>query len=110
MTAAASFKDRVINSAERITKSCALRNHRCRTYCRTRGSLTDLPTQREPTVELIDDIRRFFVETGVTLDIKTDEGGLPIIIPIEEPLLQTAIMDDLLPRLSARFPRGHVNS
>lgn len=106
VTAAAYLKERVIDSADRESRKAA----HYATIVAERIAVLEallriLPTQREPTAELIHDIRRFFAETGVILDIKTDESGLPIIIPLEEPLLQTAIMDNLLPRLSARFPK-----
>jgi len=47
------------------------------------------------------DIRRFFAEAKIMLDIK---GSPPLIVPIEEALLQRNVVDNLLPRLTERFP------
>ncbi len=47
------------------------------------------------------DIRRFFAEAKIMLDIK---GVPPLIVPIEEALLQRNVIDNLLPRLAERFP------
>jgi len=55
------------------------------------------------TLPLIRDIRRIFAEADLILDIRTD-NGIPQIVPIEEPLLQHEIIDQLLPRLAAQFP------
>ena len=106
VAAAAHLKERVIDSADRESKRAA----HYATIVAERIAVLEallriLPSQHEPTAELIHDVRRFFAETGVILDIKTDESGLPIIIPLEEPLLQSTIIDGLLPRLSARFPK-----
>jgi len=50
-----------------------------------------LPSQHEATSELVDDVRRFFAETGVILEIKTDGNGLPIIVPLEEPFFKVQL-------------------
>ncbi|MCL4476240.1 MAG: hypothetical protein M1508_08440 [Nitrospirae bacterium] len=50
---------------------------------------------------LIVDIRRFFAEAKIMLDIKEVP---PLIVPIEEALLQRNVVDNLLPRLAERFP------
>ena len=106
VAADAHLKERVIDSAERESRKTA----HYATIVAERITVLEallrlLPNQHVPTAELIHDVRRFFAETGVILDIKTDESGLPIIIPLEEPLLQSTIIDELLPRLSARFPK-----
>lgn len=58
-----------------------------------------------PQSDLIDnlkrDIRRFFAEAKIMLDVK---GSPPFIVPMEEPLLQREVIDNLLPRLTDRFP------
>ncbi len=51
--------------------------------------------------DLISEIRRFFAESEIMLDIK---GSPPLVIPIEEQMLQQEIIDNLLQRLSERFP------
>jgi hypothetical protein len=106
VAAVAHLKERVIDSADSESRKAA----HYATIVSERIAVLEailrlLPNLHEPTAELIHDVRRFFAETGVILDIKTDESGLPIIIPLEEPLLQRAVIDDLLPRLSARFPK-----
>lgn len=106
VAAAAHLKERVIDNADRESRKAT----QYATIVAERVAVLEallriLPSQHQPTAELIHDVRRFFAETGVILDIKTDERGLPIIIPLEEPLLQSTIIDDLLPRLSARFPK-----
>ncbi len=53
--------------------------------------------------ELIRDIKRFFAEAEIMLDINTT-GQYPVILPMEEPLLQKEVLDELLPRLSSRLP------
>ncbi len=50
---------------------------------------------------LVRDIRRFAADSGVLLDIK---GNPPTVVPIEEPLLQKEVIDNLLPRLEAKYP------
>ncbi|MEW6248037.1 MAG: hypothetical protein AB1555_15160 [Nitrospirota bacterium] len=47
------------------------------------------------------DIRRFMADSGVQLNIK---GNPPLILPLEEPLLQKEVLDKVLPRLEATFP------
>lgn len=51
---------------------------------------------------LIIDIRRAFAESQIMLDLK---GSPPLIVPLDEPLLQTAVIDRLLPRLATNFPQ-----
>ena len=51
--------------------------------------------------DLLVDIRRFFTESEISLEIK---GVPPLIVPMEEPLLQREVLDNLLPRLSKKFP------
>ncbi|MBX3319811.1 MAG: hypothetical protein KF890_08010 [Nitrospira sp.] len=63
-----------------------------------------LPQQgRKPSAlkELVRDVRRFSADSGVLVDVK---GDPPILIPLEESLLQKEVLDRLLPRLEARFP------
>lgn len=50
---------------------------------------------------VVRDIRRIAAESGVMLDMK---GDPPILVPLEEPLLQREVTDKLLPRLEAKFP------
>lgn len=52
-------------------------------------------------VDLIGDIRRFLAEAGLLLDI---QGTPPEIIPMEEPLLRDAVINNLLPRLYKLYP------
>ncbi len=47
------------------------------------------------------DIRRFAAECRLSLDIA---GTPPVVVPLEEPLLQKEVIDKLLPRLEARYP------
>lgn len=54
--------------------------------------------------DLIRDIKRFFAEAEIMLDINTI-GQYPVILPMEEPLLQKEVLDELLPRLSSRLPQ-----
>jgi uncharacterized protein YuzE len=51
--------------------------------------------------KLIVDIRRFFAESKIMLDLR---GSPPLIVPLEEPMMQREIIENLLPRLSERFP------
>jgi len=51
---------------------------------------------------LIVDIRRAFAESRVMLDLR---GTPPLIVPLDEPLLQTEVIDRLLPRLALHFPQ-----
>jgi hypothetical protein len=53
---------------------------------------------------LLRDIRRFFAESEIRLNIQVDGAVTPLIIPLDEPLLQAEVIDKLLPRLSERFP------
>ncbi|GEM_PF-3054156 len=53
--------------------------------------------------QLIDDVRRFAAEANIMLDIEVTEAG-PVISPLEERLLQSEVLDKLMPRLSAHFP------
>jgi hypothetical protein len=50
---------------------------------------------------VIRDIRRFAADAGVLLNVK---GDPPILVPLEEPLLQKEVLNRLLPRLEAKFP------
>lgn len=54
--------------------------------------------------DLIRDIKRFFAEAEIMLDINTT-SQYPVILPMEEPLLQKEVLDELLPRLSSRLPQ-----
>lgn len=61
-----------------------------------------LPKEKSETVSLLKrDIKRFFAEAGIMLDIKEDP---PLIVPMEAPLLQKGALDNLLPRLASQFP------
>lgn len=61
-----------------------------------------LPNQSSAcALQLKRDIRRFFAEAEIMLDIK---GDPPLIVPMEEPLLQKEVLDKLLPRLESLFP------
>ncbi len=55
----------------------------------------------EWVADLISDIRRFFAEASLLLDI---QGMPPEIIPMEEPLLRDAVINNLLPRLYKLYP------
>ncbi len=63
-----------------------------------------LPSESSWKALLIQDIRRFFAESNIMLDIDTQNSPTPQIIPLEEPLLQQEVLDRLLPRLSTKFP------
>ena len=52
--------------------------------------------------KFIQDLRRSGAEAGTSLDI---QGDPPRIIPMNEPLLQSAVVDPLLGRLQARWPQ-----
>lgn len=60
-----------------------------------------LPNQSAWFLQLKRDIRRNFEESEIMLDIK---GDPPLIVPLDERLLQREVIDKLLPRLEARFP------
>ena len=57
--------------------------------------------KHEVLKSLVRDVRRFAAESGILLDIR---GDPPTLVPIEEPLLQTEVLDRLLPRLETKFP------
>lgn len=57
--------------------------------------------KHEALKSLVRDVRRFAAESCILLDIK---GDPPTLVPIEEPLLQTEVLDRLLPRLETKFP------
>jgi hypothetical protein len=63
-----------------------------------------LPTQTSWHAALIQDILRFFAASQVMLTIQTDDGFPLRIVPLDEPLLQTEVVDKLLPRLFEKFP------
>ncbi len=50
---------------------------------------------------LISDIRRFFAEAHMPLDLR---GDPPLILPLDEPLLQEQVIDPLLLRLQSGYP------
>jgi hypothetical protein len=60
-----------------------------------------LPSRSAALPHLIRDIRRLFVEAGIMLDLRDTP---PLIVPLEDAVLQTEVLDRLLPRLAARFP------
>jgi hypothetical protein len=60
-----------------------------------------LPSGSRALQDLIRDIRRLFVEAGIALDLRDTP---PFIVPQEDAVLQTEVLDRLLPRLAARFP------
>ncbi len=61
----------------------------------TRSATTALAT-------LIQDLRRAFAEAKVPLDIR---GDPPVLVPLDETLLQHEVIDPLLSRLRARWPK-----
>jgi len=63
-----------------------------------------LPKQTPWHSALIQDIRRFLAESAIMLDVRTDQGTPARIIPMDEPLLQSEVVDKLLPRLFEKFP------
>lgn len=63
-----------------------------------------LPTQTPWYAALIQDIRRFLAEAEIMIDLRTDKGFPPRIVPLDEPLLQQEVVDKLLSRLYERFP------
>ncbi len=54
-----------------------------------------------PLEALVRDLRRAFAETRVSLDIR---GNPPMLIPLDESLLQQEVIDPLLARLHAHWP------
>lgn len=50
---------------------------------------------------LVRDIKRFAAESSIWLNI---QGNPPTLVPLEEPLLQKEVVDNLLPRLKEKFP------
>jgi len=60
-----------------------------------------LPREKEATNLLRRDIQRFLVEAGINLDLA---GDPPEFRMLDEPLLQTEVIDELLPRLAKRHP------
>jgi hypothetical protein len=63
-----------------------------------------LPTQTVWHAALIQDVLRFLAASDVMLTVKTDDGLPPRIVPLDEPLLQTEVVDKLVPRLFDKFP------
>jgi len=61
-------------------------------------TITPLGIVRE---KLIADIRRVFVNSGISLDI---EGDPPLIVPLDQPLLQQGVLNNLMPKLSKGYP------
>lgn len=60
-----------------------------------------IPKETSWFKDLVQDIKMFFAEAGIMLDINPKTY---CIVAIEEPLLQKAVLDNLLPRLNSRFP------
>ena len=59
---------------------------------------------------LISDIRKFFAEAHIPLDFR---GDPPLILPLDEPLLQKQVIDRLLLRLHSGYPEvasGLINA
>jgi hypothetical protein len=63
-----------------------------------------LPKQTGWYDSLLRDIRRFLAESEIRLNIRVDGAVTPLIVPLDEPLLQAEVIDRLLPRLFVRFP------
>ncbi len=63
--------------------------------------LRRLPAGSTALSSLISDLRKFLAEANVMLDIR---GEPPLIVPMEEPLLQTEVLDRLLARLASSQP------
>jgi len=63
--------------------------------------LTSLQKDSAWVVDLITDIRKFFAEGQIMLDIDVDSFQIKLL---EEPLLQKEVLDTLLPRLSSHYP------
>jgi hypothetical protein len=59
------------------------------------------PRKRAAFEDFIKDLRAYFAETEIMLDI---DANTCLINPIEEQLLQKEIIDTLMPRLASRFP------
>ncbi len=64
--------------------------------------LRQLPFGSQAIPPLIRDIKRFFVEAGIMLDLRDNPL---LIVPLDDPLLQREVLDRLLPRLATRFPQ-----
>ena len=61
-----------------------------------------LPKGTSPFDDFIQDLRSYFAEAEIMLDIDTDTC---LINPVEEQFLQREIIDTLMPRLASRFPK-----
>jgi hypothetical protein len=59
------------------------------------------PKKRTALEDFIQDLRAYFAEAEIMLDI---DANTCLINPIEEQLLQKEIIDTLMPRLTSRFP------
>jgi hypothetical protein len=67
-----------------------------------------LPQDADWYSSLVRDIRRFFAESAISLDVKIEDGFPARIVPIDEPLLQREVTESLLPRLFQVAPeRAH---
>lgn len=60
-----------------------------------------LPPESASPHHPVRDLRRFLAEAELMLDL---QGDPPLFVPMEQPLLQAEVLDQLLPRLSAQYP------
>lgn len=61
-----------------------------------------LPRGSGGFLDFVQDIRSYFAEAGIMLDINQNNYDLELF---EEPLLQKEVIENLLPRLRSRFPQ-----
>lgn len=64
-------------------------------------SLLSIIPREAGLLQLIDDIRGSFAYFEIPLDIM---GDPPLIVPVEEPLLQQAVLERLFPTISVNWP------
>lgn len=60
-----------------------------------------LPDQPASLESLATDMKRFFAEAKLPLDLR---GSPPLIVPLDEPLMQAEVIDKALTRLGGKFP------
>ena len=60
-----------------------------------------LPKESGWFADFVQDIRMYFAESGLMLDVNIENYEIDLL---EQPLLQKEVLDNLLPRLKSRFP------
>jgi hypothetical protein len=96
--------------AELKVKAEASRSKRIEAYYRPvfierlgvlEAMLRILPKESDWWNDFIVDVRRYFAEAAIMLDVNKQTLEIELL---EEPLLQSQVIDNLLPRLRSRFP------